>query len=125
MAPGSPWTGLVVMRRPLRTTVEGDDSAGQGAYTRPLDLQPGDSLTVLGYLGEGLRRVRLRGRTLYVPEFWPESTGDRAANEGVLVRRPHTRWWVHVTAGRGRRGWITELPGTDGWIGVDGSDRCS
>ncbi|MDP3772687.1 MAG: hypothetical protein Q8Q85_00300 [Gemmatimonadales bacterium] len=63
----------------------------------------GDTLFLLDYLGEGLRRIRVREETLRVSEFW-DSTGRHGAR---LLRPPLQIWWVHVTL---------DPPGVRGWI---------
>lgn len=81
-----------------------------------LRAQPGDTVELLDYIGEGIRRVRLRGRELEVEEFW-RYTDARGVR---MLREPVQHWWVFMTDSASR---------ASGWVLMDsvrvaGADAC-
>lgn len=69
-------------------------------------LAAGDTLILLDYGGEGVRRVWARGVSGFLTEWWNYPN----ANWIRLVRAPVTGgWWAHVTwtvRGKRRGGWL-------------------
>jgi len=71
-------------------------------------LQPGDTLLVLNYLGEGYYRAWMDGAT-YTPQgFWVDQTEwtPEASASGYRVGDYSTEWWVQVRTPMGAEGWI-------------------
>src|SRR5512143_185034 len=79
-------------------------------------FQPGDTVELLDYEGEGYEHVRWRGRVLSVStERW-DSTGRSGAR---VIRMPGEAWWVHVTPRTAHPGWVLMTN-----VRVLGYDRC-
>lgn len=92
--------GVAVVRQPVSWFAEG---GGSGNFA------PGDTLYILGYVGEGSFRVWHRGRIGEVSAFWlaqPDLNSAEAAAEGVLIREPGSDWWVRIRNSAGRTGWL-------------------
>lgn len=105
--------GIVLLRTPF--TVPEEDSLPA------LSLAAGDTAWVLSYLGEGWYSVWIEGTIRALPAFWDDRREyprpmDRP---GRLVREPDPVWWVRVTMGPGREGWIRMDRAS-----VSGSDAC-
>lgn len=93
--------GRVLARRPLPPP-------------RPYDLpdsvpmwNPGDTLYLVGYIGEGAYRVWWRGHVIELDSgYWREGYPNPDPNaDAVLVTPMVSDWWVRVAFGD-RRGWI-------------------
>lgn len=81
-----------------------------------LRAQPGDTVELLDYIGEGIRRVRLRGRELEVEEFWR----FRDTPVGRVLREPVQHWWVFMTDSASHAsGWVLMDS-----VQVSGADAC-
>lgn len=91
--------GLVRVTRPLT-----------GAETRLAKLfQPGDTLGLLNYLGEGRFNVWHSGGVLELEAFWPVSEQSRRASgdyAGEVVRPSRTEFWLRVVTNDSARGWV-------------------
>jgi hypothetical protein len=98
-------TGLVVITGP----------APQPIQAGAVPFQVGDTLILLNYVGEGMRRVRWRDTVMEVDEYWRIQPSQGAR----LVRAPVQRWWTHVTAGN-VRGWVLMDS-----VRVKGADKCA
>jgi hypothetical protein len=62
--------------------------------------QPGDTLYLLTYVGEGFHRVWFKGR------ITEEETYDRKIFREL--RKPKAVWWVKIRNSRGQTGWSRE-----------------
>jgi|GEM_PF-1756206 len=95
---------LVAVEREVEAYRQPDDGTGAG----PVRLQPGDTLLVLEYVGEGYYSVRRGGELLSVEQFWASGQGwpptDRV--RGSTLGEYAAEWWVRVTTPAGRTGWI-------------------
>ena len=65
-----------------------------------LTAQPGDTLYLLTYVGEGFHRVWYKGR------ITEEETYDKTIFR--QIREPKALWWVKVRNSRGQIGWSRE-----------------
>jgi hypothetical protein len=93
---------FIVVDRPGRVVV----SQAQSRF------RDGDTLYVLGYEGEGEYRVWHRDTVMAL---------DPSALAGDVRRlaRPRFTWWVEVSAGTGRRGWLALRNTADEGISFD------
>jgi hypothetical protein len=70
-------------------------------------FEPGDSILVLDYVGEGFFTAWLDGQLEVTEAFWwfldPEEDGDPA---WTVVAEPDPHWWVRVQTKDDRNGWI-------------------
>lgn len=101
------------------------DSGGSVSPPEGPRPPPRDTVVLLDTTGEGVwrvwdgRSIRKAGPLLGLgPGDTPPDSVPRRA-EGLVVRRPETRWWVRVEAPDGTRGWV-EMEG----VGVTGADAC-
>lgn len=70
---------------------------------------PGDTLYLVGYLGEGFWDARYRGAAYAVPGFWPDpgNAPDAGTAPGARLLTPvETQWWVHLRRPAGDAGWL-------------------
>lgn len=82
-------------------------------------LQPGDTLVLLDYVGEGFHNVWLDGEFLEVADFWSSATGQP---RGEVIGEHQTEWWVHARASNGTEGWFrADAPGVE----LGGVDACA
>ena len=65
-----------------------------------LTAQPGDTLYLLTYIGEGFHRVWYKGK-ISEEETWDKTTFRQ-------IRQPKSVWWVKVRNSRGQIGWSRE-----------------
>lgn len=118
---GDVWVDTVGRVAVTDTVTAIGDWREPGDERRSTVLQPGDTLEVLGYLGEGVHHVRRAGEEWLVEEFWDDRPWYNGYEpRGVLLRAAVTDWWVEVEAADGRRGWIRMTPETS----VSGADAC-
>jgi hypothetical protein len=118
--------GTVVLRYPLQVRPEGQSAT--------LAALAGDTILVVGYLGEDIWLVRYRDVERAADRFW--ASNGRAAGPdlpGELVRPLRAQWWARVRDEHGRLGWlqmgqVSAGEGEDGTIStaaIDGEDACS
>jgi hypothetical protein len=88
-----------------------------GEHKMP-SLAAGDTVYVLSYAGEGYWQYWFRGLVGVGPELWSEPM-NAGAPPGELLAEPVREWWVQVTDGRGRTGWLIVPP-----QGFGGYDAC-
>jgi hypothetical protein len=109
-------TGVVVTLKAGR--VEFRQPRTLSTSTKPIRIEPGQTLYLLTYLGEGFTKAWFNG-ALY-PEVDAsaflnalcDSQPDRCA--GKVVERSQTEWWVQVRSRSGRLGWTNEPEKFDG-----------
>jgi hypothetical protein len=92
--------GIAVVRQPVSWFAEGGTTG---------TFNPGDTLYILSYVGEGSYRVWHRDQVAEVAAFWAATPGLARRDtvpEGVLLREPGYDWWVKIRNGAGRIGWL-------------------
>lgn len=103
-------TGIVITVRPgrvqFRRAVDLVTTAG------PLHIEPGETLYLLTYHGEGATTAWFKGR-LYDEvdgsEFFNGLCDDRPGTcNGTILERPKKIWWVRLRSRRGLSGWTSE-----------------
>ena len=115
-------TGVVVTLRPGR--VEFRQPKTLNTSTKPIRIEPGQTLYLLTYQGEGFTKAWFNG-ALYrdvdasdflnaVCDFQP----DRCT--GRVVERWQSEWWVNVRTRSGRLGWTNEPEKFDGKSAIGG-----
>jgi hypothetical protein len=115
-------TGNVHLQPPGRVVITKEISTDAGDS---IELQPGDTIDVLNYEGEGHYRIRHRGRSVTSKAFWA-APGERYSQygdehiAGTLLRAPVATWWVEVLDRQNRTGWIR----MDSTVRVGGADAC-
>lgn len=87
-------TGAVITSQPGEVRVLKRTKIGK------LTAQPGDTLYLLTYVGEGFHRVWYKGK------ITEEETYDKAVFR--QIRQPKSVWWVKVRNSRGQIGWSRE-----------------
>lgn len=75
-----------------------------------IDVAAGDTVYLLSYQGEGVHTAWVKGQL----------TSFREGDDGSIVERAKSVWWIRLRNSRGQVGWAT----TEGYI-FDGSDRLS
>lgn len=109
-------TGVVVTHKAGR--VEFPKPVELGTELGPLRIQPGETLYLLTYQGEGYTKAWFRGRVydnLDGSSFFNgacETFPERCV--GKIVERPTRIWWVQVQDARKRVGWTSEPTAFDG-----------
>jgi len=97
------WTGVVVTTRPGRIRIVETTKLGEGK--EEVELQPGDVVYVLHYLGEGFDLLWFRARR-FSDQIHMERPGK--SGELELLEPAETEWWVKVKNRAGRFGWTNE-----------------
>ena len=106
-------SGMVIVRPGLLVMTRTSPRANLGDT---VTFQPGDTVELLDYVGEGFRRVRWHGRELQVEEFWRYSDSTAAR----VLREPEQHWWAYFThPSSQRRGWVLMDS-----VRVRGADAC-
>src|SRR5690606_17479784 len=92
--------GLAVLVRPFRPRTDTGD-------TVPM-LQPGDSVVILSYRGEGFYTIVARGARDTAAAFWENRRQYPLDSQppARLVREAFTDEWVKVRNQRGQEGWV-------------------
>ena len=109
-------TGIVVTTRPGR--VQFRNPADLSTERGPLHVEPGQTLYLLTYLGEGSTVAWFNGRRYDAvdgsSEFFNALCQDNPAGcNGSILERPQNVWWVRLKSQRGITGWTNE-PGQFG-----------
>ncbi len=96
--------GMAIVRRHTQVPLEDD--------TVPLFLQPGDTIRILGALGEGRYTIIARDRKVAARSFWedPYEWPLRVNPPARLLWPPHTHSWYQVKTKAGRIGWCLWEP---------------
>ena len=115
-------TGVVVTLKPGR--VEFQQPKILSSSPKPIRIEPGQTLYLLTYLGEGFTKAWFNG-ALYTEvdgtsflNALCDSQPDRCA--GRVVERSQTEWWVNVRTRAGRLGWTNEPEKFDGKSAIGG-----
>jgi hypothetical protein len=102
-------TGVVVTTKLGRAVVVRPVTIGR----RQLRVRPGDTVSLLHYLGEGYFKYWLRGGI--DEEFIPDQASCRNSpglfNQCAIQmdERPQTVWWAKIRTRDGQEGWTCEL----------------
>ena len=103
-------TGIVVTIKPGRVQFKAPADLGSSAGS--VHVEPGDTLYLLTYHGEGETTAWFKGRLydwLDGSEFFNALCEDQPAScNGSIVERPQRVWWVRLRSLRGRLGWTRE-----------------
>jgi hypothetical protein len=93
--------GVVIIHRSLHQY--GYDGGGRR-------FEPGDTLYVLDYLGEGFYSVWYNGEILEATDYWyapDEITAEnREMVRAIQLREPEPEWWTRISLPDGRTGWL-------------------
>jgi hypothetical protein len=117
--------GAAVLHYPLYVPPEGRKAA--------IDARTGDTVLVVGYLGEDIWLIRYRGVEREAGRFWAsDSKAARPDLPGELVRPLRGQCWVRARNKEGLLGWLQagEVSGGEGADGaistaaVEGGDTC-
>lgn len=104
-------TGVVVTTRPGRVLVR--RRLALASSSEILRIEPGQTLFLLTYQGEGFTKAWFQGRFysgVNAAEFLNarcEADPDQCA--GQIVERPQSVWWVQIRNDKGQFGW-TDAP---------------
>jgi hypothetical protein len=103
-------TGIVVTIKPGRVQFKAPVDLASTAG--PVHVQPGETLYLLTYHGEGETTAWFKGRLydrLDGSEFFNALCQDRPAScNGSILERPQRVWWVRLRSVRGVIGWTRE-----------------
>ena len=103
-------TGIVVTIKPGRVQFKAPADLGSSAGS--VHVEPGDTLYLLTYHGEGETTAWFKGRLydwLDGSEFFNALCEDQPAScNGSIVERPQRVWWVRLRSLSGRLGWTRE-----------------
>ena len=110
-------TGVVVTQVPGR--VEFRKAVDLSTSSGTLHIEPGQSLYLLTYRGEGFTKAWFGGRLYDDVDGGTAFFGDRCgqlpdACDGRVVYAPRAVWWVQLRNSRGQTGWINEPEKFDG-----------
>jgi hypothetical protein len=112
-------TGVVVTTKPGRVEFHEPFDTRQG-----LVIQPGETLYLLTYQGEGFTKAWFRGRLLVdldVSEFFNNVCDVRPERcKGRVVEAWTRTWWVQIENSSGRVGWSNEPESFDGRNAIGG-----
>jgi hypothetical protein len=103
----------------LETVDVGGVSVRRPRQSGFLHVEPGDTLYLLTYHGEGSTVAWFKGR-LYeeldgaLAFFNAICTDDPSRCAGQIIEKPQRVWWVHVQNARGQQGWTAEPEKFDG-----------
>jgi hypothetical protein len=103
-------TGVVITTRFGSATIRTPITAESGT----LQLQPGDTVHVLHYFGEGFWKVWVRGQFV---QLRLESKGQTCFGydgrsvpcTAQIIEEPRTVWWAKIRNRAGQEGWTREL----------------
>ena len=103
-------TGVVVILRAGR--VQFREARRLAGSPEPIHIEPGQTLYLLNYLGEGFTNAWFNGR-LYTDvdtaEFYNGVCDVRPSRcAGTIIEPSRTEWWVQVRNRLGRVGWTDE-----------------
>jgi len=102
-------TGIVVTQKPGR--VEFQKPAALWTTAGTLHVEPGDTLYLLTYHGEGASTGWFKGRVYDQVDgsgFFSEPCGRRIGCNGRVVEQPQTTWWIRLRSLKGLTGWTKE-----------------
>ena len=76
---------------------------------------PGDTIAVLSYAGEGYYTIWFDGAKRVVRAFWDDRRQHPRPRDrpGTLVIEPEVRTWLKVRNADGKLGWLLAEPGRD------------
>ena len=103
-------TGVVVTLAPGR--VQFRAPVDLRTTTGILHVEPGETLYLLTYLGEGSTRAWFQGHVydeVDGAEFFNSRCAERPGTcNGSIVEAPRSEWWVRVRSPKGITGWTNE-----------------
>jgi hypothetical protein len=110
-------TGVLVITRPGR--VEFRDRTDLLTKDGQISVEPGDTLYLLGYRGEGFTDAWFKGRTYRAVDgamaFFNALCDTRPERcSGRVVERQQSTWWVQIRNGAGLVGWTNQADVFDG-----------
>ena len=99
-------TGIVITMKPGRVTFR--KAAEMSSSAGMLRVEPGDTLYLLTYQGEGQSVAWFKGR-LYDwvdgSEFINGLCGRGRVCNGTIVEMPQSVWWIRIRSRQGLTGW--------------------
>jgi hypothetical protein len=102
-------TGIVVTTKPGR--VQFRKAADLSTANGVLHVEPGETLYLLTYHGEGLTTAWFNGR-LYEEvdgaDFLNAACDNALICNGTIVEKPQNVWWIRVRSTKGLTGWTNE-----------------
>jgi len=110
-------TGVVITKVPGR--VEFRKAVDLPTSSGVVHVEPGQSLYLLTYRGEGFTKAWFKGRLYDDLDGGAAFFGDRCERDpgscaGTIVHRPVTVWWVQIRNEQGQAGWTSEPEKFDG-----------
>lgn len=109
-------TGVVVTVRPGRVRFR--KPLALDTSSEVLHIEPGQTLFLLTYQGEGFTRAWFQGRFYNGVDATPflsarcDTDPDQCAGE--IVERPQSVWWVQISNAKGQVGWTDSPDRFDG-----------
>ena len=108
-------TGVVVTISPGRVRFR--ERVDLSSLSGAVRVEPGDTLYILTYQGEGFTKAWFKGR-LYDEldggmEFF-RCDSEPNSCVGTIVERPQRVWWVQVRNAKGQTGWTNQTTSFDG-----------
>ncbi len=118
-------TGVVITTKPGRVLFR--ESINLDSDSGVLHIEPGETLFLLTYQGEGSTKAWFQGK-IYdhvlgeTAFFDSRCEKDPSRCVGRIVERPVSEWWVQIRNSRGQIGWTKETDKFDGKdaLGIEG-----
>jgi hypothetical protein len=102
-------TGIVVTVKPGR--VQFRKAVDLWSPSGPIHVEPGETLYLLTYHGEGSTTAWFKGR-LYDDvdgsEFFNFLCEEKITCNGTIIERPQKVWWIRLRTMKGLTGWTNE-----------------
>jgi hypothetical protein len=90
-----------------------------GSLTAAVAVQPGDTIWLLDYQGEGLFNAWVDGRRMMATLDFSTFGGSTNSRFGDLLGELKSIWWVRIRTDSGTTGW------TDATDAFGGKDACA
>jgi hypothetical protein len=109
--------GRVRFRQPISLQVIGRLGSPTVPEDGSLHVEPGETLHLLTYHGEGFTKAWFKGRVYEIDgsEFF-NGLCEKAPNQcnGQILERPERVWWVQIRNAQGQIGWTDQPEKFDG-----------